>query len=139
MEKYTLLVNTNSYAGNFERELTAYCTGVIGECEVGEELVDNFNDEIAFHFNIPCDYFSDSLEQRADDYDCYRPCQIERNKDGIYNTVGINFYNKPTEKEVNIIKYAANKFGEQNNIDIISFSLKVETTTIEETIVDSII
>ncbi len=128
MKQYTLLINTDSYAGNFEREMTAYCTGVIGECEVGEELIEKFNDEIALNFNIPNDYFEDKLAQKPDEYGCYRPCQIERNEDGIYNTVGINFNNEPTTKDIEIIKYAASQFVEKNNIKIIDFSLKIDTT-----------
>lgn len=34
---YLFVVDTLEYAGNFERELTAFCTGIVGECEVGEK------------------------------------------------------------------------------------------------------
>lgn len=132
MNKYTLLINTNSYAGNFEREMTAYCTGVIGECEVGEELIESFNNEIASKFNIQSDHFEDILEQRSDEDGCYRPCQIEKSETGDYNTVGINFINEPTTDDIEIIKFAAHKFGVKNNIKIIDLSLKVETTEITE-------
>ena len=36
---YGLVVKTNSYAGDFEREYCAYVTGQVGECEVGWEMV----------------------------------------------------------------------------------------------------
>lgn len=36
---FQLIVHTNLYSGNFEREMTAYVTGSLGECEVGEELI----------------------------------------------------------------------------------------------------
>lgn len=35
--EYGLIVETNKYTGNFERELCAFATGYIGECEVGEK------------------------------------------------------------------------------------------------------
>ena len=40
---YGFIVDTDSYAGNFEREMCAYMTGHIGECSVGEEYA---SDEI---------------------------------------------------------------------------------------------
>lgn len=36
--KYIFIIDTDSYAGNFERELTAYITGVVGGCEVGDDF-----------------------------------------------------------------------------------------------------
>lgn len=39
-ETYQLLVKTNCYAGNFERELCAFMTGQVGDCEVGDEFVE---------------------------------------------------------------------------------------------------
>ena len=40
-EKYLFVIDTDSYSGNFEREMCAYCTGQIGDCEVGIEHADN--------------------------------------------------------------------------------------------------
>lgn len=37
---YKFIIDTDQYAGNFERELTAYCTGIVGDCHVGEEFLD---------------------------------------------------------------------------------------------------
>jgi hypothetical protein len=36
-EPFTFVINTEQYAGNFEREMCAYVTGQIGECGVGQE------------------------------------------------------------------------------------------------------
>ena len=38
---YTFIIDTEQYSGNFERQMTAYMTAQIGDCEVGEELVDD--------------------------------------------------------------------------------------------------
>lgn len=35
-----VIIHTNKYAGNFEREMCAYITGHIGDCGVGSNLVD---------------------------------------------------------------------------------------------------
>jgi hypothetical protein len=37
-ERLLFVVDTDTYAGNFEREMCAYITGQVGECEVGEEI-----------------------------------------------------------------------------------------------------
>lgn len=34
-KSYSIVVETDSYAGNFEREMCAFMTGHIGKCEVG--------------------------------------------------------------------------------------------------------
>ena len=38
-KEYALVIRTDSYAGNFEREMCAYVTGHVGECEVGKKYV----------------------------------------------------------------------------------------------------
>jgi len=40
--KCSIIVDTESYSGNFERELTAYCTGAVGDCGVGSDMSDEF-------------------------------------------------------------------------------------------------
>jgi hypothetical protein len=42
---YILLVHTNSYAGNFEREMCGFMTGIVGECEVGDGEAEKFREE----------------------------------------------------------------------------------------------
>jgi len=42
MGKYIFIVDTEKYAGDFERQLTAYCTGQVGDCGVGEREGQNF-------------------------------------------------------------------------------------------------
>ena len=66
-DRYLFVIDTDRYAGNFEREMCAYVTGQIGECEVGkenaelakqeipdvvaklEELIDSIPDEHGYH------------------------------------------------------------------------------------------
>lgn len=66
------IVDTDSYSGNFERELTAFCTGQIGECEVGKEHADVFKAE--------CPDMIETLEEIVitvpDDHGCSRPTSI---------------------------------------------------------------
>jgi len=37
---YIFVIDTNSYAGNFEREMCAHLTGYVGECGTGEETAE---------------------------------------------------------------------------------------------------
>jgi hypothetical protein len=44
---WLFVIDTENYAGNFERPLCAYVTGVVGECGVGEDETEIFNKEMA--------------------------------------------------------------------------------------------
>jgi len=99
-EGYAFVIDTNSYAGNFEREMTAYLTGVVGECGVGEELIEK----------LPID-FEDNVQQVADEHGCYRPttCWMEP-KAKQNNSVAIFFYKKPTTEEIEFMKERVKDF-----------------------------
>ena len=78
-EGYAFVVETNQYAGNFEREMCAYVTGAVGECGVGKDMI--IKDEITVDF--------DNIQSVADGNGCYRPASLcgKDNKD-----VAIYFY-----------------------------------------------
>jgi len=42
---YKFIIDTDQYAGNFEREMCAYLTGTVGECGVGDEFAELFSKE----------------------------------------------------------------------------------------------
>ena len=68
---YLFIVDTDQYAGNFEREMCAYMTGAVGECGVGEEYAKMFNEE------EPDTIFDNNmLFLDEDDYSCRRPVKI---------------------------------------------------------------
>lgn len=86
---YKFIVDTNSYAGNFEREMCAYLTSKIGEREVGQELVEVFEKESA-------DNISFNNVQSVKHDSCARPCSIEITpgwfNDGHGNCYKENYY-----------------------------------------------
>jgi len=95
MANYSIVIKTNQYAGNFERELCAHLTGIIGECEVGEEYVDEAITEI----------FEESVGQMADDNGCRRPVSLGSQNEGASGQdVVIYFDYEPTKEQVEIIK-----------------------------------
>jgi hypothetical protein len=92
---YSIIIKTNQYAGNFERELCAHLTGIVGECEVGHEYVD---EEITT-------IFEQSIATPADDNGTRRPVGLgSRNEGATGNDVVIYFDSEPTKEQVQIIK-----------------------------------
>ena len=93
--KYSIVIKTNQYAGNFERELCAHLTGVVGECEVGEEYVDESITTI----------FEQSISQVPDDNGTRRPVGLGSSNEGASGQdVVIYFDSEPTKEQVQIIK-----------------------------------
>jgi hypothetical protein len=115
---YAFIINTDKYAGNFEREMCAYLTGATGDCEVGTERVD---EEISAKFEM-------DIQQVADDHGCYRPTSLWGGPTGHCESVAIFFENKPTAEQINIMKERAMEFGESDNLIISGFSLTKFTT-----------
>ena len=90
-----VVLHTNKYAGNFERQMTAYITGQIGECNVGraEEAIaaHELDEELL-------SYFEENIVHESDEHGCARPCYIwdaEGNKG--CKDVAIFFENVPPE------------------------------------------
>jgi hypothetical protein len=83
--KFTVVVDTDSYAGAFEREMCAYITGQTGECGVGKDYA-----EFAYSSNVQPGHKALSKRDQtwfeshsqpllgAKDGDCYRPVSIAR-------------------------------------------------------------
>jgi hypothetical protein len=69
---YFFVIHTDQYTGNFERQLCAYLTGQVGECEVGSEMA-QLAEEQEPEWVEWCDT---QIEMRADDRGCYRPVSI---------------------------------------------------------------
>lgn len=95
-------IKTDSYAGNFEREMCAYVTGQIGECEVGEEFVDD---------NIR-NLFSNVMDL-PDDHGCYRPVSLD---DSNSDNLIIFFEDEPTKEQIQIMMERSSNFSEVRKI-----------------------
>lgn len=92
---YVFIIDTDTYAGNFERPLCAHITGKVGECGVGGEQAANAV------LGIPEDmwaWFDDLVIPMPDDHGCRRPTSIWRSPDGQYNSVAIFLGAKPPKK-----------------------------------------
>ena len=115
---WVFLIDTDSYAGNFERELCAYLTGHVGDCEVGKKDARLFVEDIG----DPEEYFP-NIKKMPDDNGCYRPASIWET-DGkfqkiehqgktlnniLYNSVAVFFNEKPTAYQILLMKDRAGK------------------------------
>lgn len=69
-EAWVFVIDTEQYAGNFERQLTAFSTGNIGGCEVGNAEAGQFADDLGE------DAVFENIERRPDDTGCFRPTSI---------------------------------------------------------------
>lgn len=70
---FAFIVDTNTYAGNFERPLCAHITGQVGECGVGEKYAAVARTE------IPTDvltWFDNHVVQVPDEHNYRRPVSI---------------------------------------------------------------
>ncbi len=138
--KYVFIIDTDQYAGNFERPMCAYLTGTIGECEVGEEEAKKFKEKFGEEKQ---EEIEDLIERRPDDHGCSRPTTIwltpKKYKTESYCSVAIFFNEKPTEEIIKMMKeraeeFVSNRKTRYNNdpkIKILGFRLTKETTTYE--------
>lgn len=87
-ESYVFIIDTNQYAGNFERDMCAFCTGQIGDCGVGEEGKDDFLDKVGQDMFELMDKL---VEHNPDEHGTCRPCAIEPTPGFFNNGLGGEF------------------------------------------------
>lgn len=115
--KYIFLIDTDEYAGNFERDLCAYMTGMIGECGVGDDCQKIYAEDKGFGLPegscsvIRNNPYDDMLVNEPDDHGCGRPTSIWKSSNGLYNSVAIFFLYKPTKEMIEDMKQRAVDFS----------------------------
>jgi hypothetical protein len=148
--EYLLIVDTNLYAGNFEREMTAFATGVLGECEVGDTMLEDFFEgAAAFGYDVDPDDmdaespFIDLMVQKDDGEGCQRPCSISM-QNGEYNSVEMYMDQRPAERDLAFIverirafpAYSAQQQFGQKSLKILGIRLICRSiTTTDEVLV----
>lgn len=70
---FAIVIDTDTYAGNFERPMCAFITGRVGECGVGEEQAKQTRLELP---EFAKDWFDNSIISVPDDHGCSRPASI---------------------------------------------------------------
>ncbi len=83
---FAFVVDTEQYAGNFERQLCAYSTGIVGECTIGSEEASQFAEE-----NPGPNPFEEKILQPPDEHGCRRPVEIWSTPGWFNNGMGGHF------------------------------------------------
>lgn len=150
MKQY-LVIDTDSYSGNFERQMCAYITGRIGECDVGEKEARIAKSEIDSDI---LGWFNLNILSEPDDNGCYRPVKIyptpgfyndgrgkhykisEKKPEGrtfpAYQSIAIGVNQKMDDQVLKVMKSRAQDFADNNDIKIIGFRWVVETVVVDE-------
>lgn len=104
-----VVLRNDKYAGNFEREMTAYITGQIGECEVGDTQAEIAKNELCEEH---LEYFDENMIHESDEHGCERPCSIW-NADGNsgYKDVAIFFDVIPPQDILKMMLERARNFS----------------------------
>jgi len=70
---WVFVIDTDSYSGNFERELCAWITGRVGDCGVGEEMAEKAGKKKS---DAVLEWCRDRVVDVPDDHGCCRPTSI---------------------------------------------------------------
>ncbi len=113
-----IVIETNLYAGNFERDLCAYATGAYGQCDVGQELAELADTELA-ELGYEVGEISDYTEAMCDDRGCYRPTSIWNSGNNTgYNDVIIFLQEPLSDKAYNVVKERVEEFAARSRANI---------------------
>lgn len=109
---FVFVIDTDRYAGNFERDMTAWITGHIGDCDVGREYTAAACDALSRSVRT---WIDDYIDQEPDEHGCHRPCVIWETPgtSGVYNSVGIFFSRRPPKKVIEAMKERARTFNDR--------------------------
>lgn len=103
-EGYMVLIDTDKYAGNFERPMCAFITGIIGECGVGDEeqsvALEELDPEIK-------EWFENNIALIDDEHGCARPVTIEVTPGWFNDGHGTNWKDGADPEEVKAVRLAS--------------------------------
>ena len=85
---HRLIVDTDSYAGNFERQSIAYATGLVGDCGVGQGEALTASEEVS---SETLKWWGKHGQQVADDHGCMRPAKIHPTPGFFNHGMGVSF------------------------------------------------
>jgi len=131
---WIFIIDTDSYAGNFEREMCAYMTGRVGECGVGEEMAERYREDAGVRQGSEP---NERIVDMPDDHGCLRPVAIRAMPGtGVCNSVAIFMDRRPTDSEVESMidrakRYVAERIGVREcdeRIGVIGFRLLLRET-----------
>jgi hypothetical protein len=98
---FGFIIDTDSYAGDFERELCGFITGHYGDCEVGMAMAKLFMKD-----HTPIDGVTDRIDPESGS--CGQATVFDGND---FNSVLIHFYKEPTQKDIDLMKARAYEYA----------------------------
>ena len=123
---FVLAIDTDAYAGNFEREMCAYATGHFGDCGVGEEFakIAKNDFERGVIVNVS-DWIDEHIVSEPDEYHCCRPASIWVTPGWYNNGMGGHFKDSPENDEAALKKrYESIKEYNQGQLDMVTNRIK---------------
>lgn len=106
--RFVLVIDTDSYAGNFEREMVAFMTGIVGDCGQGKE------EAAAFEKEFPDLDFEDLVAQEPDEHGCWRPASIWNSPYYWNDGMGGHYPNEVAQDDPEVIANYKRRWDEQN-------------------------
>lgn len=141
---YTCRIDTTEYSGNFERQMVAFITGLVGECQVGEEDAEIADKQLSPY---AAEWFLENVVFLPDEHGCYRPAAIAPtpgwSNDGMgkhtkgeglypaYQSVLVRFDTEPPKLIQELIRERAKLYLFKDLIDVV-FERVTEQTTREQ-------
>lgn len=96
-------IDTDQYAGNFERQMCAFITGQVGDCEVGKDLaelaLEEFSEDGFDNFINCVVWIEDHIVSESDENGCQRPVSIWPTEGRANNGSGGHFNVEDLPKE----------------------------------------
>jgi hypothetical protein len=101
--EWTFVIDTDDYAGKFEREMCAYITGCTGDCGVGSEFAELADKEVAKDI---LEKFDDYIANVPDEHGCNRPVTIWPSTNWWNDGIGNQWRNDDSDIEKHRAAYA---------------------------------
>lgn len=101
--EWIFVIDTDQYSGNFEREMCAYITGIVGDCGVGNHMANIAQQELT---DSQLNKFEETVAQVSDDHGCYRPVTIVTNPNWFNDGMGNYWKNDDSDIEKQLNAYA---------------------------------
>ena len=105
---HIFIIDTDSYSGNFERQMCAFITGATGDCGVGKHEAEIFQKENQDEYYN----FDEYTELEPDERGTYRPCSIWMTP-GYWND-GLGNHHPDSEKDSPKAKRLFNKSAKKH-------------------------
>jgi hypothetical protein len=110
---YLFVIDTDEYAGNFEREMCAYLTGRVGDCGVGDDFAELFHKEVPNGDAL----FENVASVPDEEGGCCRPATVWPSENWLNDGYGHHFH-KLNHNKAEVLSLYVRCVEEQQNKSI---------------------